>query len=762
MSDYDFHQLSPLEFERLARDLVQVEEGITLESFKEGRDGGIDFRYARGSEKTIVQCKHTVRGGLTSLLSALRSEAPKVRKLDPTRYLLITSVPLSPANKAAIQKLIGEKYLAQADIWGQDQLNSLLSRHEAIERSHFKLWLASTAVLDRVLHNDVVTQTDFEVRKAYSNILKYVQSSSYPQALDMIEKERVIVISGSPGVGKSTLANALLYRHLEWEYLPVVIKRDIGEGQKLFQFGKPQIFHYDDFMGATFLGDRNSPLDRNGDRSILDFVEMVKETPHSRIILTTREHIFSQAIASSERLRQSDLNLRKVVVVVDQYSNRQKAEILYNHIYFSDLPDDYRAALLENDFYLQILKHPKFNPRLIEWLSSYQRVKSTEIEDYQGFVRRLLDNPSEIWIHAYSEQLSEAGRSMLLALYSYGGSISRELLRRAFEKLHRSRAKRYNFSIKPEDHADAVAELANAFVRPTLHGGVEVIDPSVMDLINSVLLNAPQNAVDLFLALVSPSQIEWVWTVVTSIGKARVLPELCEAIGEIAPSLEATLRADRRHQQGGVTSSFSLTYEKRLNLLLSIYETTAGAVLQPIMDTLFARMQQEWLEADIDVADATALVRELPKFTRLAGDMKDRISNSVREGLISYLQQTGARPEELRDVIVAFGLRDDAELKHALVMSYNDYRRNYFADELNQARTRQEYRALIDDLTFLQSILGVSAEGPIDAAQTALDELEENEDAYADAHQDDWKDEWRNERASDDDIRNMFGSLKDG
>ena len=40
MANYDFHQLSPHDLEILARDLLQAEWGITLESFKTGRDGG--------------------------------------------------------------------------------------------------------------------------------------------------------------------------------------------------------------------------------------------------------------------------------------------------------------------------------------------------------------------------------------------------------------------------------------------------------------------------------------------------------------------------------------------------------------------------------------------------------------------------------------------------------------------------------------------------------------------------------------------------
>ena len=44
MPDYNFHTLSPIDFENLVRDLLQVELSIRLESFKNGKDNGIDLR----------------------------------------------------------------------------------------------------------------------------------------------------------------------------------------------------------------------------------------------------------------------------------------------------------------------------------------------------------------------------------------------------------------------------------------------------------------------------------------------------------------------------------------------------------------------------------------------------------------------------------------------------------------------------------------------------------------------------------------------
>ena len=156
MTNYDFKILQPIEFECLTRDIIQARDKVFIESFTEGRDGGIDFRYAVTKDKTaVIQAKRYA--SYKSLLTVLKKEAEKVKKLSPTRYYISTSVGLTPGNKDEIQSLFGENILNTEDILGKDDLNNLLGLHPEIEKQYYKLWLSSTSVLERIMKKKRLT-----------------------------------------------------------------------------------------------------------------------------------------------------------------------------------------------------------------------------------------------------------------------------------------------------------------------------------------------------------------------------------------------------------------------------------------------------------------------------------------------------------------------------------------------------------------------------------------------------------------------------
>ncbi len=512
MARYDFKSLSPQDFEELTRDLLQAEWGVALEAFKTGRDRGIDLRCSLlGSGATIVQCKHFAASTFSNLQSQLRtSELPKVQRLQPKRYIVVTSLGLSPADKDKVIETMRPFILCTSDVIGADDLDGLLARHPAIERANFKLWLTSTLVIERILHNAEICQTQFEVERIRQKLPVFVQNNAYPRAHHILEEQRVAIISGVPGIGKTTLAEMLLYAHLDDGYEPVIVQGDISEGKKLFRPQSKQIFYYDDFLGQTFLGDQRSYLGRNQDVALLSFMEMVRSTPHSRFVLTTREHILQQAFQASERFLRSTLLTHKCVLELGDYSFGQRARILYNHLYFSNLPQAHKDVVLEDDFFLDIIKHEHFNPRLIEWLSSLTQLHSPRPDQYKQSITDLLQSPERLWSHAFETQISDAARNLLLTLYSIGEGADVIDLEPAFEAIHRGACDRYHLRRSAGDFRLALQELDGAFLRYR-SGHAMFLNPSIRDFTAGMLCRTPTIALNMLADATRFKQVRNLW-----------------------------------------------------------------------------------------------------------------------------------------------------------------------------------------------------------------------------------------------------------
>ena len=119
MANYDFRSLSPHDFELLCRDLLQRPLGVRLESFTTGRDSGIDFRFRTPDVNLIVQCKHYVDSGYDALRRVLKNkESQKLDALNPTRYILATSVGMTPGRKDELLEILSPCCLDTADIIG--------------------------------------------------------------------------------------------------------------------------------------------------------------------------------------------------------------------------------------------------------------------------------------------------------------------------------------------------------------------------------------------------------------------------------------------------------------------------------------------------------------------------------------------------------------------------------------------------------------------------------------------------------------------
>ena len=337
MTTYNFSEISDFEFEELCRDLLQAELGLSLELFTPGPDRGIDIRYIGGNVnegQTIVgQCKRWAEDSFTGLLRHLSSdELPKISKLAPQRYILMTSVKLTPHRKDQIAAALSPWIQTPKDVMGKHDIAGLLARHSEVERRHIKLWLTSTEVLDALLNSGIFTRSEDALDQAKRQMRLWVPNPSFARAGEILDANRVCVISGAPGIGKTMLANVLSIGYASLGYQLVTISDDIDEGDRAWRSNARQSFLYDDFLGHVTYGELR--LRKNEQSRLASFLKRVRDSEKKRFVLTTREYILSEALRRYERLSDVELANSKNIVSLEDYTHFIRARILYNHLFF--------------------------------------------------------------------------------------------------------------------------------------------------------------------------------------------------------------------------------------------------------------------------------------------------------------------------------------------------------------------------------------------------------------------------------------------
>lgn len=513
MPNYDFKTLSPIDFEILVRDLLQKELKISLESFKSGQDQGIDLRFCPSADKSlIIQCKHYASSTFSMLLNNLgKSELPKVKKLNPSRYSIATSLSLSPLQKDKILTVLKPFILKTGDIFGRDELNGLLATFPDVEKSTFKLWFSSVPIFEEILHSKVINVSKDALEKIQRNAKFYVYNRSFPEALKILAKHNFCIIAGIPGIGKTTLAEMLLLHYLEQDYKVVKVAGDISEVTGLDYHNCKRVIYYDDFLGQTSLSEK---FNKNEDQKLLDFIATVHNSRISKLILTTREYILNQTKMVYEKIAREKFDPEICIIDLSKYTRRNRAEILFNHIYFSNLPDEYKNMFLENKNYLKIIDHKNYNPRIVDFMTQFTRVESVSPSNYMTFFMSNLENPLEIWKHAFEQQLSRQSRHLLLVMASLPEKLFLYHLHQAFDAFHKKQASHYKFERTPNDFKNSLKELEGNFISTEKSKDQTVVqfhNPSIRDFLKKYISTNPHELLAIVESATFHEQIMLLW-----------------------------------------------------------------------------------------------------------------------------------------------------------------------------------------------------------------------------------------------------------
>ncbi len=489
MNHYDFVQLNDKEFEIFAIELLSAYLDKRIERFKSGKDKGVDGRFfSDAGEEIVIQCKHYIKTGHRGLVSKLKNvERGKVLALSPKRYIFITSLPLSRENKKEISSIFHPYIKREDDVYGQEDLNSLLSQHHAIEERHFKLWISSSTVLRKFMNRAIVGRSRSELEQIERKSVKYVQTENHNRALELLKKNNVLIISGEPGIGKTILAENLCLYFISKDYEFIDMQESLSEAEAIFSKNKKQIFYFDDFLGSNYF----EAIENKKDSHIVKFIDRVHTDDLKLFILTSRTSILNNGISYSSVFANSKIRKNEFLLTIEGLCKMDKAKILYNHIWHSELSESFIDEIYKEKRYKDVIAHSNFNPRLIEFITDVERISTEKSAEYWKHIQETLDNPKDIWDLCFKKQNNQFVRGLVVLAVFNGGSIPEEELRSAFSRM-KNLGKMIPQTNVAKDFSSSASLATRSFLNRTQSSGgfvYSLFNPSIADYVLAEYIN---------------------------------------------------------------------------------------------------------------------------------------------------------------------------------------------------------------------------------------------------------------------------------
>lgn len=762
--NYDFSTLDPLDFEDMSRDLIFKRDGIRLEAFSPGPDGGFDGRAAKTKNgKAMLQAKRYVASTWASFKRAIKNETKNIKREKPDRYYLTTAQRLTKKRKDALAEIIGPALKDTTDILGPADLNDLLREFPEVEQKHFKLWLASSAVLERFINAAASMFSDLSYEDIQRKVRLFATNESFPAARAILEKRHVLIISGPPGVGKTTLAEILgfTYVHEKWDFVGV---RNIDDAFAALARPGPKVILFDDFLGSIRLDTQKLSASES---KLKKFIRRARKLDDVRFIMTSRGYILEDARDQSDVLKDKRVDVSKYVLDVGVYTRSIKARILYNHLQVTDLPKAYIEALIDLETLTQIIDHKNYIPRIIEWMTDLDHLEDVLAEDYPAFFIETLNNPEDIWDNAYRKHIGNAERHLLITLHfmsSYG--VKLEKLRAAFDVVHPALCQLYDLPSSPDDFEQAMRILEGSFIEIGGFFGVDVVNPSVMDYLAANIKHGP--LLDCLAKM--PFEPNWhdnLWAHITKLNKTKKFQQnraqAFTTVGQLCVETPFGHLVKSKNSPYGSWQSHSLSMSGRLYLLLRLRQCCGDDRYHDHILKL-TEIKNTEMALNNDGASLPEIIQDLRDVNLSDLENASLYADRIEQQLVFCITNHTYWPDEISAMLSSFethgdDLNDTAgnEL-HNIISHMFDYFADYIGD-MDQEGDLEDFKTVIE---------GYGAYIHRDTAheKEAIDDrISELNEAYVPPSSSSsssykYKSPKRSKSFDDEDIESMFNSLK--
>lgn len=436
---FNYTNINDVEFENLCRDIMSRELGLDLRTYASGSDGGIDIADLNSPHEVIIQVKHYIKSSVPTLINNLKKEVQKVKERSPTKYYLCIAKELTPGKIEEIYNLFRNYMESTKNIYTLKEIDAFLQKDENadIVRNHYKLWLESTNILNNLLHNSLFIDCETLLAGIEEDRKLFVETEVLRKSESYLKKNRILMMMGPPGIGKTTTSKMLLLRLVSEGFQARYSSNSDIKGIKNVissDKDKKEVILLDDVLGQHYFR-----MSEGRENELIALIDYVKMNPNKILIMNTRVTIYNEARNRSQNFGRMTSKKRtdytEYIIDFAELSMVDKAMIFYNHLYFNEVSDKNIAEIKKNKNYRRIVEYPNYSPRIIEYVTEERDRSSDEFDSYYNYVIRKLDYPDGIWGNEFNRRIEDVDRIMLLILYSLTDTtIDYDVLKSSFNR----------------------------------------------------------------------------------------------------------------------------------------------------------------------------------------------------------------------------------------------------------------------------------------------------------------------------------------
>lgn len=332
--DFALHTLGWKAFQDLCAQICAETLRRTVSIYREAQDGGQDAVFLlpadMGFQEATIQCKFSGKSDKRLRLSDITAELANVKELvvqgRAHTYYFLTSMGVDAPVAAEIRDQLRELGVQEPHVEGREWITEQIknsSRLRALVPRVYGLGDLSTIVDERS-----AAQTRALLNHLLPGLRVYVPTSAHRSAVRTLADHKLVLLVGQPAIGKSMLAAILATMAIDTEGLECLkCEGPLNLRPHWNPHESKRLFWVDDAFGSNQL--RDDYVD-----AWIEFMPKVKAAIEdgNHFILTSRTHIWNEAVFKLGTRNHPLLASKKAVVSVGNLAPEERQQILYNHL----------------------------------------------------------------------------------------------------------------------------------------------------------------------------------------------------------------------------------------------------------------------------------------------------------------------------------------------------------------------------------------------------------------------------------------------